>query len=213
MFGHVSLSGEQREGLFYKPHLPLFVAPITRFTFLEPSSRRPTNRQTSRVRDVLLHFVEKPKPNNTCRAVRGIRLLKLMRILRLSRKMANVHISRHLNPSIVRLIKLLGKIVFAGHLLGCLWFMVDECDVNGENLWRQCGGDSLGSKVRPALALADLEEVFPGAYLILCTLVYGVRYTESYDHCVRVGVRLECAFMSTHASQLFTFPGLVVLPV
>ena len=91
--------------------------------------------------------------------------------------------------------------------------MVDECDVNGENLWRQCGGDSLGSKVRPALALADLEEVFPGAYLILCTLVYGVRYTESYDHCVRVGVRLECAFMSTPASQLFTFPGLVVLPV
>lgn len=74
-------------------------------------------------------------------------MLKLMRILRLSRKMANVDFTRHLNPSIVRLIKLLGKIVFAGHLLGCMWFMVDECDVDGENLWQHCGGKSLGSKV------------------------------------------------------------------
>lgn len=81
--------------------------------------------------------------------MRGIRLLKLMRILRLSRKMANVDFTRRLNPSIVRLIKLLGKIVFAGHLLGCMWFMVDECDVDGEdNNWDTCGGDSLGSKVR-----------------------------------------------------------------
>eukprot|EP00752_Nemacystus_decipiens_P018412 g16511.t1 len=80
------------------------------------------------------------------RVLRGIRLLKLMRILRLSRKMANIDFTRHFNPSIVRLIKLLGKIVFAGHLLGCMWFMVDECDVNEENMWKQCGGDSLGSK-------------------------------------------------------------------
>eukprot|EP00903_Cladosiphon_okamuranus_P016337 g15066.t1 len=85
------------------------------------------------------------------RFVRGIRLLKLMRILRLSRKMANVDFTRHLNPSIVRLIKLLGKIVFAGHLLGCMWFMVDECDVDGENDWRFCGGDSLGSKYLASL--------------------------------------------------------------
>lgn len=77
------------------------------------------------------------------------RLLKLMRILRLSRKMAKVDFSRRLNPSIVRLIKLLGKIVFAGHLLGCTWFMVDECDVDGgDDMWPKCGGESLGSKVR-----------------------------------------------------------------
>lgn len=89
------------------------------------------------------------------RAVRGIRLLKLMRILRLSRKMAKVDFSRRLNPSIVRLIVLLGKIVFAGHLLGCMWFMVDECDVNSdEDLWQTCGGDSLGSKVRRHISLA-----------------------------------------------------------
>ncbi|CAN0174362.1 unnamed protein product, partial [Hapterophycus canaliculatus] len=70
------------------------------------------------------------------RFVRGIRLLKLMRILRLSRKMAKVDFSRRLNPSVVRLIKLLGKIVFAGHLLGCMWFMVDECDVESDdNIW------------------------------------------------------------------------------
>lgn len=84
------------------------------------------------------------------RFVRGIRLLKLMRILRLSRKMASIDFARRFNPSIVRLVKLLGKIVFAGHLLGCMWFMVDECDVDGENLWKFCGGDSLGSKVRAA---------------------------------------------------------------
>ncbi|CAN0559646.1 unnamed protein product, partial [Ectocarpus sp. 12 AP-2014] len=81
--------------------------------------------------------------------VRVFRLLKLMRILRLSRKMAKVDFSRRLNPSIVRLIKLLGKIVFAGHLLGCTWFMVDECDVDGgDDMWPKCGGESLGSKVR-----------------------------------------------------------------
>lgn len=80
--------------------------------------------------------------------MRGIRLLKLMRILRLSRKMANVDLTRRFNPSVVRLIKLLGKIVFAGHILGCMWFMVNECDVDGEgNVWKTCGGDSLGSKV------------------------------------------------------------------
>ncbi|CAM9831641.1 unnamed protein product, partial [Ectocarpus sp. 13 AM-2016] len=86
---------------------------------------------------------------NFLRLVRVFRLLKLMRILRLSRKMAKVDFSRRLNPSIVRLIKLLGKIVFAGHLLGCTWFMVDECDVDGgDDMWRKCGGESLGSKVR-----------------------------------------------------------------
>lgn len=76
-------------------------------------------------------------------------MLKLMRILRLSRKMAQVDISRHINPSVVRLIKLLFKIMFAAHLLGCMWFLVDECDVDGvDQNWQHCGGHSLGSKVR-----------------------------------------------------------------
>ena len=80
--------------------------------------------------------------------MRGIRLVKLMRILRLSSKTANIDFTRHFNPSIVRLIKLLAKIVFAAHLLGCLWFLVDECDVDGgEDLWQTCGGASLRSKV------------------------------------------------------------------
>lgn len=95
------------------------------------------------------------------RVVRGIRLLKLIRIFRLSRKMANVDVTRRLNPSIVRLIKLLGKIVFAGHLLGCMWFMVDECDVDGQqDLWRTCGGDSLGSKVQRALRALQIIHRF-----------------------------------------------------
>ncbi|CAM9734706.1 unnamed protein product [Ectocarpus fasciculatus] len=86
------------------------------------------------------------------RLVRVFRLLKLMRILRLNRKMAKVDFSRRLNPSIVRLIKLLGKIVFAGHLLGCTWFMVDECDVDGgDDMWKFCGGDSLASKYLASL--------------------------------------------------------------
>lgn len=77
-----------------------------------------------------------------------MRLLKLMRILRLSRKMANVDLTRHMNPAVVRLFKLLAKIVFAAHLLGCMWFMVDECDVDsGDDAWKTCGGSSLQSKV------------------------------------------------------------------
>ena len=83
------------------------------------------------------------------RVMRGIRLVKLMRILRLSSKTANVDFTRHFNPSIVRLIKLLAKIVFGAHLLGCMWFIVDECDVDGgDDLWQTCGGASLRSKVR-----------------------------------------------------------------
>lgn len=72
-----------------------------------------------------------------------------MRILRLSRKMAQVDFANHINPSVVRLIKLLGKIVFAAHLLGCMWFLVDECEADGgDDLWQTCGGAGLGSKVR-----------------------------------------------------------------
>lgn len=64
--------------------------------------------------------------------------------------MAHVDFARHLNPSVVRLIKLLGKIVFAAHLLGCMWFMVDECDVeDGGETWQTCGGAGLESKVDP----------------------------------------------------------------
>ena len=72
--------------------------------------------------------------------------------------MANIDFARRFNPSIVRLIKLLGKIVFAGHLLGCMWFMVDECNVDGEdNVWKFCGGDSLGSKVMTKMGFSGLN--------------------------------------------------------
>ena len=82
------------------------------------------------------------------RVIRGTRMLKLMRILRLSRKMENVDFTRHVNPAIVRLITLLIKIVFASHFLGCLWFTVNDCDVDdGDDLWQTCGGGGLGSKV------------------------------------------------------------------
>lgn len=78
-----------------------------------------------------------------------LKLMKLMRILRLSRKMENIDIAGFMNPAVVRLIKLLGKIVFAAHFLGCMWFMVNDCDVDSEDddLWQSCGGDGLGSKV------------------------------------------------------------------
>lgn len=68
--------------------------------------------------------------------------------------MANVDMTRHINPAVVRLFKLLGKIVFAAHLLGCMWFMVDECDVDdGSDMWRTCGGSSLQSKVKETCGL------------------------------------------------------------
>ncbi|CAN0038695.1 unnamed protein product, partial [Sphacelaria rigidula] len=78
---------------------------------------------------------------------RLIRLLKLARIFRLSRKMAHVDFTRHINPSIVRLVKLLLKIMFAAHLLGCMWFMVNECQASddGEDPWMTCGGVTLQS--------------------------------------------------------------------
>lgn len=65
--------------------------------------------------------------------------------------MAHIDFTRHMNPSMVRLFKLLVKIVFAAHLLGCMWFMVDEClVVDDDDSWKTCGGSSLQSKVSKA---------------------------------------------------------------
>ncbi|CAN0333160.1 unnamed protein product, partial [Discosporangium mesarthrocarpum] len=81
------------------------------------------------------------------RLVRIIRLLKFLRILQLSRKMAKVDLSAYIKHSVVRLIQLLGYIIFVAHLIGCTWFLVDECDPdNDDDPWVQCGGEGLGSK-------------------------------------------------------------------
>ncbi|CAM9240513.1 unnamed protein product [Choristocarpus tenellus] len=69
-----------------------------------------------------------------------------MRILRLSRKMARMDMTVYIKPSVVRLIKLLGKIVYVAHLIGCMWSLVDECDNTQVEEWTQCGGEGLGSK-------------------------------------------------------------------
>jgi hypothetical protein len=46
-----------------------------------------------------------------------------------------------------RLIKLLGKILFASHLLSCMWFVVNQCKIDDNyDDWVDCGGSSLASK-------------------------------------------------------------------
>lgn len=81
------------------------------------------------------------------RAVRLFRLLKLMRILRLGRKLRSAEISQYLNPASVRLIKLMCKILFVAHLISCVWFLVNDCSIDGgDDDWLHCGGASQGSK-------------------------------------------------------------------
>jgi len=111
------------------------------------------------------------------RVMRLFRLLKLMRLLKLGKKFGAVNLAEYVNPGFLRLGRLMGVIVFTGHLIACFWFMVNSCTatgLTGPNMvegqdealerygpdtwdglgWKYCGGENVASKyVERALLL------------------------------------------------------------
>ena len=53
-----------------------------------------------------------------------IKAIRLLRLARLGRKMSAVIANMNVNPNVIRLATVLGKIAFIAHLIACGWFMI-----------------------------------------------------------------------------------------
>ena len=56
-----------------------------------------------------------------------VRLIKLVRLFKLSRVFSDFNIEEHVNPSLLKLLSLIVKILFLAHYLSCIWYFL-RCD-------------------------------------------------------------------------------------
>jgi hypothetical protein len=72
-------------------------------------------------------------PKEQLRTIKLIRILRLARLAKLAKLMTRGSIKMVLamiNPAILRLIQLMGVIMFIAHFLSCFWAAVNSCEYN-----------------------------------------------------------------------------------
>ena len=67
----------------------------------------------------------------TIKMIRIVRLIRLVKLAKLLTRGALKELIASINPAVMRLLTLLGVILFIAHFLACFWAMVNVCEFNG----------------------------------------------------------------------------------